>query len=426
MRFLMRKAILIGSVMVSAVALNVYSDETGQGLSSGIVTLRGVMDVALRENPEIQAARQKWEAAKTRIIQGSTPDKPRVDIERMYAPKGRNIISGAEEKNLAVTQEIPFPTTFIFRARLARQEAAMSESAFRAKELEVLSRVKAAYAMLYFSRHAIHMTESNADLMRRFASVAESKYAAGKASQGDVLKAQVELSKMLNMLVTLGQEQETAQAMLNSLLNRPPQSPLGVPQDIEVQPLSQSLEELQARAVKARPEVEEAALAVERGRTALALGRSEYLPDIMLQYRQRNMMNGPDSRDAVAGISLPLWFWKQGAMIREAKAYQQMAAYEYQSMKNMTLFDVKNFLVKVQTARRLVDLYRTSVLPQSEQALKVSGAAYESDRMGFLEFLDAARTLLNFRLEYYQYIATYEQSLADLERAVGGDLQEVQ
>lgn len=393
-------------------------------VSTGTLTLQSVLDIARRENPEIKAAQNRWEAAKARIVQGATPDKPRVDFERMYAPRDKNVISGAEEKNVAISQEIPFPTTLALRGRLAKKESDMAEAAYRAKELEVLARVKSAYAMVFLSRHAIHIFEANTDLMRRFAKVAESKYAAGKASQGDVLKAQVELSKMLNMLVTLGQEQETNQAMLNTLLNRPPQAPLAVPEDIEAARLDRDLEELQVLAEKARPELREAALAVEKSRTALNLGRSEYLPDIMLQYRRRNMVTGTDSHDAMVGLSVPLWFWKQGAMVREAKADREMAKAEYQAMRNMTLFDVKNLLVKVQTAYRLSDLYRTSVLPQAEQALKVSESAYQADRMNFLELLDAARSLLDFRLEYYQYVADYEQSFAELERVVGADLKE--
>lgn len=393
-------------------------------VSSGTFTLRHALAIVRKENPEIKAARSRWEAVKTRAVQEATPGKPRVDIERMYAPKGQNVISGAEEKNIAVSQEIMFPTTLYFRSRAARQEAEKAFAEYQAKEREVLTRTKSAYAMLFFSRHAIHIFEANVDLMRQFAKVAEAKYAAGKAPQSDVLKAQVELSKMLNMLVTIHQEQETTQAMLNTLLNRPPEESLGTPDDPHARILNLSLAELTRQAAQQRPELRAAAADVERNRSLLRAARSEYLPDLMLQYRQRDMVNGMDSRDAMLGFSVPLWFWKQGAMVREAKAEREMAKAEYQAMRNMTSFDVKNLLVKVQTTQRLIELYQSSVLPQAEQALKVTESAYQSDRMGFLDLLDAARTLLDFRLEHYEHIAQYEQLFAELERVVGTDLQE--
>ena len=88
-------------------------------------------------------------------------------------------------------------------------------------------------------------------------------------------------------------------------------------------------------------------------------------------------------------------------------------------MRNMTLFDVKSFLIKAQTAQRLVELYQTSVLPQAEHALNVASAAYRADKMDFLELLDAIRSLLQFRLEHVEHLAQYEQFKAELERVVG-------
>ena len=386
------------------------------------MSLSQAVAVAQRENPEIRAAQKNREAVKARVSQAFTPDKPRLDVERMYAPRSGDLLTNAGEKNVAITQELPFPTTLYWKGRLSRREADMAEASYRAKELEVLSRVKSAYAALYLSRRAIDTLEENTGFMRQFAKVAGSKYASGKSSQGDVLKAQVELSKMLNMRVTVEQEEETSRALLNALLNRPPESPLAIVEDIDPKPLDLKLEELRNLSADHRPELQEAAAAVERGRAAVALGRSDYLPDLMLQYRQRDVMNGVDSRDAVVGFSLPLWFWKQGAAVREAKAERDMAEAEFKALQNMNGYDVKSLYVKAQTDYRLIELYRTGVLPQAEEALRVSRAAYESDKTDFLDLLDSVRSLRDFRLEHYQHIADYLQSLAELERVAGTPL----
>ncbi|MBK8576497.1 MAG: TolC family protein [Elusimicrobia bacterium] len=386
------------------------------------LSLATVMEVVQRDNPEIKAARERWRSFAARVAQSATPDKPRLEFERMYSPRGKNVWTDAEEKNIVISQEIPFPTTLYYASRRARQEAEEAEAGFQAKELDVLSRAKRAYSMLYLSHHAIQIFKENADLMGQFSKVAEARYAAGKATQSDALKAQVELSKMLNELVSLQQEKEINAAMLNTLLNRSPESPLGIPQEPNPQTLALSLAQLEAQAVESRPDLRGAALAVEKSRTQVTLGRSDYLPDLMLQYRRRDMADGMDSHDAMVGFTLPLWFWKQGARVREARAERDMALAEYQSMKNMTHFDVKSLLVKVQTSHRLAELYQTSVLPQAEHALNVTSAAYRADKMSFLELLDAVRSLLQFRLEYYEHLSQYEQFKAELERVVGVDL----
>ena len=410
------------TIFLALMSISFVSSERVWGMETNVSSLEQVVAAVRRDNPEIRAALERWRAVSARVAQAATPDKPRLEFERMYAPRGQNVWTDAEEKNVVLSQEIPFPTTLYYSARRARQEADEAKAAYEATERDVLSRAKSAYAQLYLSHHAIHIFEENVDLMRQFSRVAEAKYAAGKASQSDALKAQVELSKMLNELVSLRQEKETDQAMLNTLLNRPPDSPFGMPTEPDRRPLTRSLSELQALAAQTRPELRGAASALEAKKTQVTLGRSDYLPDLMLQYRRRDMADGADSHDAMVGFTVPLWFWKQGAMVREARAERDMAQAEFQTLSNMTQYDVKSLLVKAQTAQRLAELYQTSVLPQAEHALNVTSAGYRADKISFLELLDAIRSLLQFRLEHYEHLAQYEQFKAELERVVGVDL----
>ena len=109
-------------------------------------------------------------------------------------------------------------------------------------------------------------------------------------------------------------------------------------------------------------------------------------------------------------------------MIDSAKLEKEQSDAEYQSMVNMTLFNLKDLSGKVQTAERLLDLYKTSVIPQAEQALKVAESAYQSDKVGFLDLVDAQRNLLQFRLEHYQHLTEREQWRSELEKILGKDL----
>ena len=399
-----------------------FGAEGSADISSGTINLRQVMESVQRDNPEILAARKRWESAQKRIAQAATPEKPRLDIERMYAPVGQGVINGAQEKNLAVTQEIPFPTTLYLQHGRAAKEAAIAEQSYQAKIRDVTARARSAYAMLFLSYRSLEIFEENIEIMRRFSKVAESKYAAGHSTQLDALKAQVELTKMLNMSVELEQEKQINQAMLNALLNRDAQAALGVPTDPDPGTLSLKLDELQATALAQRPELREAFLSAERADASLSIARSSYLPDLMLQYRWRNDPMRGNSNDAVLGFSLPLWFWKPAAMVAEAKADKEMSEAELQAMKVETSSELKTAWLRTQTAKRLSDIYRTSVLPQTNEALKVAEAGYQSDKSSFLDLLDAQRSLLNFRLEYYRYLAEYEQRLAELERIAGKEL----
>lgn len=389
-----------------------------QPVSTATITLDQILRTAEANNPEIRAAQKRWDAAKAKIGVENAWEKPQITYERMYS---------GDEKVFGVSQEIPFPGKLALKGQVASKEAAMAEQDFRAKAIEVRSKAKAAYAMYFRAVKSLDIFEENIELMRRFSKAAESKYAVGKVSQTDVLRAQIELSKMLNMLVTLNQEKETAQAMLNTLLNLHPQNPLGLPEEPPVLRLRQPLEGLQETALARRPELLGAQAAVERSRKARISSRLEYLPDFMAQYRFRQAANPEmdQTNDVMVGVTVPLWFWKQNRMTRMAAAEEEMNRAEYQAMRNMTLFGVKDLLVKTQTAERLIELYRTSVIPQAEQALRISENAYQSDQATFLELIDVQRNLLQFRIEHYEHMASYEQWAAELERLIGKDLSEV-
>lgn len=408
-------------ICVSILGLGIFSAESVSGAmhSTATVTLEEMLEAALQNNPEIGAAKKRWESFRAKVTVEKSLEKPEIAYQSMYS---------GDEKLVGVSQTFPFPGKLRVKGQAAFHEALLAEESYHAKEREIRSEVKAAYADYFLAVKSIEIFEENVELMRQFAKVTESKYAVGKVRQTDVLRAQIELSKMLNMLVTLNQEKETAQAMLNSLLNLPPATLLGSPQEPRIKPLLLSYEKLQTVALDNRPELLEATHHKHHSSLLLKSAQLEYLPDITMEFRTRQAKNPEldDTRDIMVGFTIPLWFWKQKSMVDMAKAEKEMSEAEYEATRNRTLLGVKNMLVKAQTADRLVDLYKTSVLPQAEQALKISETAYQSDQTSFLELLDVQRNLLQFRIEHYEHLAEYERWSAELERFLGKDLAEVQ
>ena len=142
----------------------------------------------------------------------------------------------------------------------------------------------------------------------------------------------------------------------------------------------------------------------------------------MVSYRRRNDAMRGRSSDAMLGLSVPLWFWKPAAMVAEAAAEKEMAEAELEAARLATASDFRTAFVRAETAQRLAESYRTSLLPQAESALTVAESGYKAGWTTFLDLLDAQRSLLNFKLEYNQYLADYERRSAELERVIGEDL----
>jgi len=416
------------SFFVLFILLWSHASGSAQTSDNAVVTLDELIQQALKNNPEIRAFEANRSAAHARIPQMSALDAPQFNFEIEEAPRSQPFnTSKYKYVNFELMQMFPFPGKLGKAKTLAEIDAEHAHHDFQEKTLEIVEKVKATYFELYFIQRAIEVNWENIGLMNQFVNIAKIRYAVGQGMNQDVLKANVELAKLANEQITLQQQEETAKAMLNSLLNRPPQAPLGLTVLPERKALHLNLEELQRLALATRPMVRHDSLGVVQSRVANSLAQRQYWPDfnVSLEY-VTSPLDGFRGWTTMAGISLPFAPWtvkRQAGRVEETAADISMKEAVLNNTRNMILFTVKDALVKVQTQQRLIDLYRATVLPQAEQSLQATIAAYQTQQTDFLSLLDSYRMLQMFKLEYYEAQAKYEMSLAELERAVGKKLE---
>lgn len=387
--------------------------QRGEPRKISSIAIEEIIKEAKENNPEILAAEQKWLAEKSKIVPSRTPPDPQLGSS-----------SGSSEmKTLSVSQAYPFPGKLSLKGNVAKETSDIYYEMYKAKELEIISKLKRAYYELFYIYKEIEIYKTNSELINHFSKVAEQRYAVGKTRLIEVLRTQVELSKYLNMLLTLEQDKETVQADINTLLNRPPDSFLGIPiEPEECPPLKLVIEEVEKIALARRPELIARQEDIERSRKSLTLSKMSYLPDFMGTYK-RTEEGDMQNWDVMLNLTVPLYFWKQRGFVKEKSHDMNRAKSDYESVKNLTLYQVKALYVKVDTAQRLINLYKTNIIPQAEQALRVAEIAYRGEQISFLDLIDIQRSLLNFNLEYYNYIYMYQKYLAELERIAGGKIE---
>ncbi|MBS1258938.1 MAG: hypothetical protein MAG551_02002 [Candidatus Scalindua arabica] len=400
---------------------------------SDILKIRWVIDEALRMNPELQSAKLGWDASTEKVLQEKALDDPVVGFTYF----GERVQTRVGEKQAGVTasQKIPFYGKLRLKGEVARNEAKVSGERYRTLEREVIAKAKSAFYELFWVHKLININEENKGLLQRFVKIAEVKYATAKATQQDVLKAQVELSRIVNELITLEQLKETAIAKINTLLNRHPDAPLGTPEEVDITELTVSLKDLYEKAKEISPELNILKYKIERDKAAYKLAKKQYYPDFTfgLNYTFINdlpstVMSSPigESRDSYTGtlsMNIPIFQKrKYDAGVREANARLKSSEKAYKNMENMTLFSVKDYHFKVQTAERLVSLYRDSIIPQAEQSLKAAEIGYQAGQVDFLNLIDSQRVLLDFNLAFYRAVADFGINIAELERVVGVEL----
>lgn len=388
------------------------------------LTLKSAVSEALKSNPEILSARRAYEAASARIPQAASLENPTIELEydKLYADR---MLSGDPMKTYAISQEVPFPTKLFLRAKIASKLSRMAYENYKTKEREIISKVKSAYVELFIIYRSIDIQNENRQILEQFSQVAVPRYTLDKSTQADVLKAQVELARAENELIVLEQKRVTAEARLNTILNRDPKEEIGLPAPEEAIKFTRSLEDFYIMAKANNPELKAYKYAIERGKAAYDLSLNEFMPDFMVKFKQMVKRGRVDENEwaGMLGVTVPLWFFQKEAFgVKEMKSELEMLKAEYRTKENLVLFDIRDSYARVEASRKLIELYTISFIPQAEQTVAASIRGYETEKTDFLTLLDSQRMLIEFRLEYYNAILELRLALADLERSAGIDV----
>lgn len=399
-------------------------------LSKADVALEALIEKVSEENSAIHEAKAKWEAAKKRKLQSWALPDPMVGMEVMGEMRETHV--GPEENTLMVEQEIPFPLKLWKRRQAAGEKAKIAYENYQAVKRDVLYRLKQTYYELYGAEASMSVIEEIHTILKKFEGVAQSRYADRSASQRDVAKAQAEVSMTLEQRYMLEQQRESLAAQISSLLHRDPMLAFGKTVKPEKPPLHQTYAEILTLAAKHRQELKGAEAMVKEARHEKSLAWMENIPDLKAGFNYNwvgsgmttDREDGKNSWMFPLAINVPIWQQKNVAAILEAKKEVEAAEAGLTHMKHDTFYEVKDAYLRFQTASKIVTLYETAVLPQSELALTSDQAGYEAGRVDFLNLIDSQRVFLNAKLGSIRIYTELLKSFADLERAVGIDLTE--
>ena len=258
--------------------------------------------------------------------------------------------------------------------------------------------------------------------------VANTRYKTGATSQQDVLRADLEISGVENELIQLRQQLASGQARLARVLHVAPQTRVLALDRLAPEQAPRDLDWLQRQAVAARPELHAQLAAIQRDRQAVELARLDYKPDVTLGLSWIDVTNGglspiANGRDSLlltAGVNLPVYRKRLGSSVRSAEAKAVSSAREYDSLRDGTLEEVTDLFAQATSQQDMLRLFRQDILPKARQTLEVSGLAYNVGEVDFLQLIDNWRQLLRYEVMYRRLEASLRQTLAELERVVGG------
>ncbi len=391
----------------------------------GTLTLEEATRSAVANNAALKAARAKWEMMKSRVPQAAAWEDPMagVDFERF----GTTQFGTYTDAEWMLSQKIPLAGKNRSRARAANAEALATLDEFRRQQLDVVAKVRAAYFQLLNAAEQIEVNRRNNTLLSQFLEISRAKYAVGTQTQSSVLIAETDLIRLQEDRRNLERDFSDAQSQINVLMKRPARTPLGQPVDVSLRHRTFDARQLEALALKNRPELQRAENRIAAEQQRLQGAKRDWIPEPQVRVEARSYKgNNQAFQEYDTGVffNIPLGNWrKYSAQQREARSGVEMATQELENARAETLGLVRDALKKVETFHHHVDLFRDQLLPLARQTVEASRAGYESDKTSFLELIATQRTLRDSEATYYRHVADYRIALAELETVVGADLR---
>lgn len=394
--------------------------------------LSALIQEALEYNPNLQSAQNTWQAAEARIPQaGALPD-PLLVFNLMNMPV--NTFAFDQEpmtsKQLGIMQMFPFPGKQGVRENIAAENALVAEARYRELRNQLVKRVKATYFDLFFVDKSIETVQKNLDILQEFVRIAETKYSVGSGLQQDVLRAQVELSKMTDRSINLQKKRDAVEARLNALLNRPAEGPVGPTEALIYKPFQYDFEALKQLADEDRPLLQAWQAMIRQSEQRVRLAKKEYLPDFSLGvvYSQREELQsgtgGVDFLSGMLNVKVPLYFWrKQKKQVEESRYNQISVQKRYNDVLNQVYSGLDATFNDVQKNERLINLFQTGIIPQASQSLNSAIAGYQTDKVDFLTLLTNQVNLFNFELDFYRILSDHHKGAAEIEALTGTELE---
>ncbi len=396
-----------------------------QAAQAKTLRLDDLVAEALRSNPEIRAAELRVEALRARVPQVKALPDPTVTLGWLGEPIPFDITDNfpPSYRGFSATQAFPFPGKLKLRGKIADRDSRAAWWEYEAARRSVVSEVKVAYFEYAYFYKALEIIENNRILLNRLTKIAETRYEAGKGLQQDVLKGQVELSQLLERITILSEEEQTAVARINTLLNRDPETPLAAPAPLAQTQLSYTVDELYRLAHANDTGLQRDQRTIERDQDSVALARKSYDPDFSVSYMYQQRPNLADTQGLFVTLNIPIFYKsKQRQQVLEASR-SLMSDRSVQANRQTTVnFLVKEQFIAVRQASKLAVLYSQAIVPQSSQTLESSELAYQTGQADFLTMLDNFINLLDFQVNYYRQVSDYQIALARLEPLIGVEL----
>jgi outer membrane protein, heavy metal efflux system len=379
-----------------------------------------------QSNPETAAALHAWQAATNVLKQASALPDTEITVQQFSVGSPRPFAGYSNSDfayvGIGVSQDLPYPGKRHLRSQVAEREADAMNAQSDGVRRQAIETLKLVYFQLAYLQQTLPILERNDQVLSQIQQVAESHYRVGQGNQQDVLKAQLQRTKLLQEIAMHHEQEEQLEAQIKQVLSRAQSSPDIVTISLSQTVLTHDDHELLDRVQDQNPDVRSRSEMVHRQESQVELSRKEFRPDFNVSYTYEHTADKfRDYYMASFGIRLPNRH-RQSAALAESIQNQERAKQELQAEIQRAQSEVEQQYVAVRRTEDQLKIYKDGLIPQSEATFQSGLAAYQSNRQDFQALLFSFQDVLNSNLEYQRELVEHESALAKLERLTGVSL----
>jgi outer membrane protein, heavy metal efflux system len=397
---------------------------TAAGQGPTLISLDQAIQLALEHNHDLRATRTQILQNQAQEITANLRPNPTLGVDTQFVPFfSPQDFSG---ENLDQTQQFDIGISYLFergkkrqhRLQAARDQTAVTRAQVADAERTLAFNVGQQFVSVLLAESTLQFALEDLKGFQQTVDISQEQFKAGYIGEGDFLKIKIQLLQFQTDVSSARLAKVQALTGLRQFLgyNTVP-ADFDVIGDLAYQPVKAKLEDLQAQALRERPDFRAAELGITAAKSQMALAKANSKVDVNGTY-DFSHVSGESTASIFANFALPIFDRNQGEIARTRHALTQAQEQE-QAASDTVLSDVANAYEAVRSNDEVVQLYTSGYLKQAQDSRDISEYAYKRGAASLLDYLDAERSYRSTQLAYRQALASYMTALEQLKEALG-------
>jgi cobalt-zinc-cadmium efflux system outer membrane protein len=391
------------------------------------IPLSQLLAEALQENPDLKAGEHTWLAATHMRDQATALPDPQFTIQEFSVGSPRPFAgfnaSSFAYIGIGASQELPYPGKRNLKGQAADAAANVQHAQIGVLQASISEEMKITYLRLAYLQQTLALLESSRTTLSQVIESEMTRYSSGQGSQTDVLKAQLDRTKLVREITMHHEEMSQLEADLKQLLHRPQESNDIVAEDLAATTLHNPAQELADLVRKQNPGIRMEASSVTKQDAELRSAERQGKPDFSIGYMyERTGTDLPAYYMLTFGMVLPRRS-RVRAEVAEAAESLAAATEHLDAAQQQQLADTQKQCAIASRTAELLTQYRDGLVPQADAVFHAGLAGYESNKQSLTSVLTAFNEVLELKRGYDQTLLDHELAVAHLETLTGAALR---